>query len=180
VHALPKTKLALIMAVEKALRAADPKALGEVWLDDSQFGTLCPGLPATERAELEANQRKRRRRGAADFAECLSLADWSGAKRLALNYGSRTSRVDTVCSYQYLEHEDSELFYTIGDTVHKVKIYDAVTFGGWHAVGRRIRCSKKKPGSATKARRQLHHIGTHCPGVPWPRLSQIRGSCPKL
>jgi hypothetical protein len=137
-------------------------------------------VPATEHADLVSEQQRRRRQGAEAFADCLALADWSEAERLALNYGSHTSRVDSICAHDYLEHESSELFYAIGDTVYKVKIYDAIAGAGGHALSGRIRCSKKRPGSAEEAKRLMHRLGTHCPGVPWPRLSQIRGRCPRL
>lgn len=172
--------MALIMAVDRALRNADAAALGALWLDDGPFGRLCPGLKAADRADLETEQRRRREQGETQVAECLALTDWSQAQRLVLNYGSHTRRAEPVCSYQYLEHENAELFYVVGDTVYKVKLYDAVTFQGWHALGHRIRCSKKKPGSAAKAEQVARRLGTACPGLPWPALTQIRGSCPRL
>lgn len=172
----PKTKLALIQAVDAALRAADPARLGELFLDAGAVAKQCPTQSAE--ATLAEDLERARARAADAFAECLRLVDWSKAEYLILNYGSRLMGADDTCP-SWSRHESSELFYVVGDEVYKVKLSGARATRGGHALGGSIRCSKKR-GSAAEMRPVGSRFGQTCPGQPWPLLTQVRGACPTL
>lgn len=173
---LPKTKLALIQSVDSALRSGDAARLGEVFLDARAVAEHCPTQPAgsTLASELERD----RERAAEAFAECLALVDWSQARYLVLNYGSRLMGADETCP-GWSRHESSELFYAVGDEVYKVKLGGARATPRGHALGGSIRCSKKC-GSADDMLPAAGRFGQPCPGQPWPVLTQVRGPCPRL
>lgn len=173
---LPKTKLALIQSVDSALRSGDAARLGEVSLDARAVDEHCPAQPAgsTLASELERG----RERTAEGFAECLALVDWSKARYLVLNYGSRLMGADETCP-GWSRHESSELFYGVGDEVYKVKLGGARATPRGHALGGSIRCSKKG-GSADEMLQGAGRFGQTCPGQPWPVLTQVRGPCPRL
>jgi hypothetical protein len=173
---LAKTKLALIQFFDAALRAGDAARLGEVFLDARAVTSQCPAEQAG--TTLVDTVERDRQRAADAFAECLALVDWSNARPLVLNYGSKLLGADERCP-AWRRHESSELFFAVGDEVYKVKLNGAWATPRGHALGGSIRCSKK-PGSADEMLRLSRRFGKPCPGQPWPVLTQVRGPCPRL
>ncbi len=176
--AFPPTKLALIMAVDEALRARDVRRLHALWAPEALIGELCAGADPEARAGLGARLRERRQAAEAAFAECLALGDFSRAERLALNYGARVSPGAACPAWR--THESSELFYGLDGAVYKVSLRGMLDLGDRHLLGGSLRCSRKG-GSAADFRGGLAQlVGQRCPDQPWPLLTQVRGPCPRL
>lgn len=154
----PRSKMALIAALDRGLRSGDRTALLASVPDASQWAAACRGNDASAPSLREA------------LLACEALGDWKGARRAVLNFGTRRSPFDERCPG--LERlEKSELFYAAGDEVWKVTLH-AVARGSGHAAVR-IRCVKKG-GSP----RDFERFRPNCPGRPWTRVTQSGGSCP--
>jgi hypothetical protein len=169
--------MALIMAVDQALRTGDVSSLGRHWLDAAAAERACPGGPGEERAHRRAAADDSRQRAAADLAECAALTRWSAAERVILNYGSKIDQPAPHCTLR--GQEKSELFYAVGEEVFKVTIRGAYVLGDRQALGSSVRCVKKQD-SAAEMKRLGPRIGLHCPRLPWLVITQARQGCPAM
>jgi hypothetical protein len=101
---------------------------------------------------------------------CRELADWTRARRVVLNFGTREKPSATRCA-ELNALEKSELFYAIDDRVFKVTLKGVSSRGGYAATA--VRCVKKG-GSP----RELERLLVNCPGRTWTRVTQSGGLCP--
>jgi hypothetical protein len=154
----PRSKIALIDALDRGLRSGDRETLLASVPDASGFVAACRGWDASAPSVGEA------------LLACETLGDWKLARRAVLNFGTRRSPYAERCPG--LERlEKSELFYAVGDEVWKVTLH-AVALGGGHAAFR-VQCVKKG-GSA----RDVQRFRENCPGRAWSRVTQSGGRCP--
>jgi hypothetical protein len=156
----PRTKIALVDALDHQLRTVEPDDTPSVVPDGRPLVDDCrPRAPDADRGWLRQS-----------LLECRALTQWKSSRRLALNFGTRDEPYDDRCP-DLRRLEKSELYYAVGNEVFKVTL-QAVSFRGGHAATA-VRCSKKR-GSAG----DFERLRVNCPGRPWRRVTQSDGRCP--
>ena len=177
--ALPRSKYALLMVVDEALRKGDREILGRVTFDAATMKRRCPG-----RSEKMAALRAESGRA---FAACAGFVDWSQAERFALDDNAHLGSPPRSCGFH---KAGAKLQYSTDGKVVEIDVR-AVAYPGARRyalvqpIACRVRHTYDREGKTIATSPEAVLKGSksarrHCPHLPWPHVFGPRWSSENL